>query len=118
MEFEEAPSSSVSVSLLSSEEMRELNHRTFGADSVTDVIAFGMPHGENLVGDIYICPAVARDAAAAHEIDLEEELIRLIVHGTLHVLGHEHPDAGTGRENSPMWQRQENYVRSLRSAAP
>jgi len=41
-----------------------------------------------------------------------EELVRLAVHGTLHVLGYDHPDAA-GRMRSPMWRRQERYVRRL-----
>jgi ssRNA-specific RNase YbeY (16S rRNA maturation enzyme) len=36
--------------------------------------------------------------------------VRLVVHGTLHVLGYDHPD-GDHRTRSPMWQRQERYVK-------
>ena len=43
---------------------------------------------------------------------LREELVRLVVHGTLHVLGYDHPD-GPGRTRSAMWRRQERYVRRL-----
>jgi ssRNA-specific RNase YbeY (16S rRNA maturation enzyme) len=43
---------------------------------------------------------------------LHEELVRLVVHGTLHVLGYDHPD-GPGRTRSAMWRRQERYVRRL-----
>jgi probable rRNA maturation factor len=43
---------------------------------------------------------------------VREELIRLVVHGTLHVLGYDHPDHGE-RERSPMWRRQERYVEAL-----
>ena len=44
---------------------------------------------------------------------VEEELVRLTVHGTLHVLGYDHPE-GRGRTRSAMWLRQERYVRRLR----
>jgi len=43
---------------------------------------------------------------------VSEELIRLTVHGTLHVLGYDHPH-GAGRTRSSMWRRQERYVRRL-----
>jgi probable rRNA maturation factor len=56
---------------------------------------------------------VAAREAAAHGVTLREELLRLVVHGTLHVLGHDHPE-GAGRERSPMWRAQERYLRSLR----
>jgi len=64
------------------------------------------------VGDVYICPAVAREHARALRIPPREELIRLVVHGTLHALGYEHPE-GEGRTRSAMWRRQERYVEAL-----
>jgi ssRNA-specific RNase YbeY (16S rRNA maturation enzyme) len=39
-------------------------------------------------------------------------MVRLAVHGTLHVLGYDHPE-GAGRARSAMWRRQERYVRRL-----
>jgi probable rRNA maturation factor len=92
--------------------MRTLNRKTFGRDRTTDVIAFGLPHDGVLTGDIYVCPAVARRAARELELSEREELIRLVVHGTLHVLGYDHP-ASARRTASPMWQRQERYVKRL-----
>jgi probable rRNA maturation factor len=43
---------------------------------------------------------------------LRQELIRLVVHGTLHALGREHPE-GPHRTRSAMWRRQERYVEAL-----
>jgi probable rRNA maturation factor len=55
---------------------------------------------------------VAEREARRRGIPVREELIRLVVHGTLHVLGHDHPE-GEGRTVSPMWRRQERYVSAL-----
>lgn len=99
--------------------MRRLNRRVTGRRGLTDVLAFALPQPDGAVlGDVYICPAAAerwarnggRRSAPAER--LEEELIRLAVHGTLHVLGYDHPE-GAGRTRSPMWRRQERYVRRL-----
>lgn len=104
----------IEVTMLSSQRMRALNRRTFGRDRATDVIAIGMRHGATLVGDVYVCPAVARRATAHYGVSHREEVLRLVIHGTLHVLGHEHPHGGD-RARSAMWRRQERYLAALRA---
>ena len=93
--------------------MKALNRRTFGHRGLTDVISFPLPQPDGtLHGDIYVCPAAARAWAGGAPAALREEMIRLAVHGTLHVLGYDHP-AGPGRTRSRMWRAQERYVRRL-----
>jgi probable rRNA maturation factor len=93
----------VDLTLLDAAAMRRLNRRATGRRGLTDVIAYTMPQPDgSLLGDVYVCPSVAG----------EEELVRLAVHGTLHVLGYDHPD-GPGRTRSTMWRRQERYVRRI-----
>lgn len=104
---------SISVTFLGRDAMRELNARFKGRDRPTDVIAFPLRGpGPTRIGDIYLCPWVARREAAARRRPVREELIRVLVHGILHVLGHDHPEGG-GRERSAMWRRQERYVEAL-----
>ncbi|GIW50865.1 MAG: hypothetical protein KatS3mg081_0220 [Gemmatimonadales bacterium] len=57
---------------------------------------------------------MARKNAKELGVRFREEIVRLVVHGTLHVLGYDHPE-GEARQRSPMWLRQERYVRSLAS---
>lgn len=95
--------------------MRRLNRRSTGRRSLTDVIAYTLPLPDGRVlGDVYVCPeAAARNARAYGETGgLAAEVVRLVVHGTLHVLGYDHP-AGASRTRSAMWRRQERYVRRL-----
>jgi probable rRNA maturation factor len=103
----------VSVTFLGRERMRRLNARYKGHDHPTDVLAFTLsqPAGPDLA-DVYICAAVAAGEARAHQMTLRQELIRLVVHGTLHALGYDHPD-GEERARSAMWRRQERYVEQL-----
>ena len=117
LDGEGAGPATVSVTFLSSQRMRALNRRTFRHDRTTDVIAYGMPHGGRLVADVYVCPAAARRGAAEERIPEREELVRLIVHGTLHALGHDHPGSD-GRTRSAMWRRQERYVRRILGNGP
>ncbi len=117
LDGQEAGAASVTVTFMSSARMRALNRRTFGRDYATDVIAFSLPHADRLIGDVYVCPSHARRAARCFNVTPREELLRLVVHGTLHVLGHNHPDDGP-RTQSPMWERQERYVRALTGGSP
>jgi len=55
---------------------------------------------------------IARRAARALGVSEREELLRLVVHGTLHVLGQRHVP-GPARVRGAMWRRQERYVRRL-----
>jgi len=103
----------VSVTFLGRDSMRRLNAAHKGHDRPTDVLSFtlGGQKGQ-VIGDVYICPWVARREARARGIPLREELVRLVVHGTLHAVGRGHPD-GPDRTRSAMWRRQERYVEAL-----
>jgi probable rRNA maturation factor len=103
----------ISVTFVGRDAMRRLNADHKGHDYPTDVLTFALtdPTGRR-IGDVYICPWIARREARARSIPLREELIRLIVHGTLHALGREHPE-GAARTRSAMWRRQERYVEAL-----
>jgi probable rRNA maturation factor len=111
--WEGAPAGShVDITLLSAAEMRRANRRATGRRGLTDVIAYPLPQPDGrVIGDVYICPAAAAQTAPTDD-ELCEELIRLAVHGTLHVLGYDHPDSAA-RLRSPMWQVQERYVTRL-----
>ncbi len=92
--------------------MSQLNGRYLGHKGATDVISFGLGRiGKRgaVLGDIYICPEVARDNARRQGVPAGQELLRLVVHGTLHVLGYEHPEA-SWRTESDMWRRQERIL--------
>ena len=109
----------LSVTFVSRRAITAMNRRHLRRDRPTDVIAFGLgAQGRNgpIVGDVYISPDAARESARANGVGVREELIRLVVHGTLHTLGHDHPDTDA-RTASPMWTRQEQLVRRLARAA-
>jgi probable rRNA maturation factor len=93
--------------------MRRLNREWKGHDEPTDVLSFALPGPSGgLAGEVYICPAVARAQARAFGAGAGEELLRLVIHGTLHLLGYDHP-MGPSRTRSAMWRRQERYLARL-----
>ena len=104
----------VSVTFVTTRAIRALNRRHLKRDRDTDVISFGFRQGgrsASLVGDIYIAPDVARRSARENGVSVTEELTRLVVHGALHAVGHDHPERN--REQSAMWRRQESLIRRL-----
>jgi probable rRNA maturation factor len=103
----------LSVTLLTDAEIARMNQEFLDHAGPTDVISFPLhAPGQPVVGDVYVGVDQARRQAADLEVPLQEELLRLAVHGTLHVLGYDHPD-GDEREHSPMYLRQEELLRTL-----
>jgi len=115
---ERVASAMLSIAFVSDRRIAALNRRHLGHAGATDVISFGFApvgSGAPVVGDVYIAPAVARRNARDHGGGVREELMRLVVHGVLHVLGHDHPE-DESRYASPMWRRQERHLRTLGAA--
>lgn len=108
------PADEVSVTCLPAEEIREMNRSHLSRDRPTDVIAFELGRRPALLGDVYVCPEVARDEAGERGISPSEEVLRLVIHGVLHVLGWEHPE-GASREESEMFRVQEELLRQVLS---
>jgi probable rRNA maturation factor len=103
----------VSVTFLGRDSMRRLNAEHKGHDEPTDVLTFALQGPPGLIiGAVYICPWVAQREARARGIPLRQELIRLVIHGTLHAIGWDHSE-GPERTRSTMWRRQERYVEAL-----
>ena len=117
LKAERARDALVSIAFVSKRTIARLNRRHLGHAGATDVISFALGGSRTadrrpVVGDIYIAPDVARANAALYGTGIREELARLVIHGTLHVLGHDHPD-GEERTESPMWKRQERLLAAL-----
>lgn len=93
----------LTLTFVDRDEITGLNGQHMGGDGPTDVLSFPLDApgsgpddaaaGEPvLLGDVVICPAVAIESAPTHAGSLDDELALLVVHGILHVLGHDHAD--------------------------
>lgn len=102
----------ISVTFVDAPAIAALNRTHRGHPDPTDVIAFNLAETDAPLGDVYICPDVARESAAGLGLTPREELLRLVVHGVLHVLGWDHPD-GEERWESEMYRRQEEILAKL-----
>ena len=98
----------LSISLVTEEEITGLHERYLHEAGPTDVLSFPLDDeagedGLRQLGDVVIAPAIA---ARNNPDDPAAELRLLLVHGILHLLGHDHMDDG---ERAEMWARQERY---------
>lgn len=100
----------ISVTLLADPDIAKLNREWLRHSGPTDVLSFPLyKEGEPPTGDVYIGIEQAARQAEALGVPLEEEVTRLAIHGTLHVLGYDHPE-GRGRVRSAMWRLQERIL--------
>jgi probable rRNA maturation factor len=99
----------LSVSFVTEDEMADLHVRYLGEEGPTDVLSFPLGDedpetGHRVIGDVVIAPAVAKRNNPG---DRDGELRLLLVHGILHLLGHDHMNDA---DHAEMWARQERYT--------
>ena len=116
----------------------DLNERYLGGDGPTDVLAFPLedeiPVGRMpdqggrgpgsasepaeppmAIGDVIVCPEVARGPGRGARHPLDDELALLVVHGTLHLFGYDHAEP---EEAARMQARERELLAVLRGRAP
>ena len=105
-------------------EIRALAAEHLGEDHETDVVSFPLDADDGadavsgvplLLGDVVVCPGVAADQAAGHAGTLDDELALLVVHGVLHVLGHDHAEPD---ETARMRARERALLEQLHWRGP
>lgn len=86
-------SGAVSVLLTGNDEVQALNKDWRGKDKPTDVLSFPADRMDRpFLGDIAIALGVMQSDAAARDLSLPQHLSHLLIHGLLHLLGHDHKD--------------------------
>ena len=111
----ETPDVELTIVLTNDARLQELNRDYLGINSPTDVLSFPASEldpetGARYIGDILISVARAERQAAAAGHALESEVQLLIVHGVLHLLGHDHAEA---TEKARMWKAQAKVLERL-----
>lgn len=105
----------ISVALLADGAIAEMNGQYLDHEGPTDVITFPMHEDdEPPLGDVYVGVEQTVRQAAEFGATAEEEVLRVTMHGVLHVLGYVHPN-GPERMQSEMFVRQEELLRSFLS---
>lgn len=107
--------SELSIILTNDARLHELNLNYLGVDAPTDVLSFPASEtdpetGAHYIGDILISMPRAQEQANTAGHALESEVQLLVVHGVLHLLGHDHAEA---EEKARMWKAQAEILASL-----
>ena len=90
-----AATSSLSLLFTNDHEIQELNRDFRGKDKATDVLSFSQLEGRNRIpspslGDLVISLDTALKQSKKYRVTLDREVLRLLVHGTLHLFGYDH----------------------------
>jgi probable rRNA maturation factor len=109
--------STIGIVLTGDAEIRALNRDFRGLDKPTDVLSFNQnipdpESGNEYIGDIIISIPTARKQALAGGHQLRQELELLIIHGLLHLAGHDHD---TRAREQKMWQAQSALLQSFQN---
>jgi probable rRNA maturation factor len=130
----------MSILFVDEDDMAALNEQFLGVAAPTDVLAFPIDAVEVdvmssptsghsgpdrpppdpgdqplLLGDVVVCPSVAARQAGEHAGSIDDELALLIVHGVLHVLGHDHAEP---EETAQMRERERELLETLHWHGP
>ncbi len=114
-EFSSFNISTINIIFVDEKEMQRLNEEYRNIDDVTDVLSFNL-NAEGFLGEIYICPQYIKKTVEKYQ----EELLRVIIHGILHLLGYEHKtkldDISSQKEEMFVKQEKilENVLRDLK----
>ena len=105
----------LSIVLTDDARLHQLNREYLGIDAPTDVLSFPASEsdpetGATYLGDILISIPRAREQASAAGHQMESEVQLLVVHGVLHLLGHDHAEAKGKRK---MWKAQTEILKEL-----
>ena len=105
-----ARSARITVRIVGGNEGRSLNRSFRGRDYATNVLSFRMGNRRAVEGDLALCaPVIAREARAQGK-SLAAHYAHLVVHGVLHLQGHDHE---TRREARRMERRESRIVTAL-----
>jgi len=90
--------------------MRKLNKKHRGKNKVTDVLAFPAKDSKhNNLGEVVICTREVVKSAKRLNSEFKKELITILIHGTLHILGYDHEKSEA--EAKKMEQKQNQYIK-------
>ncbi|MGA2418416.1 MAG: rRNA maturation RNase YbeY [Candidatus Staskawiczbacteria bacterium] len=100
----------ISLAFVNEEEIRKLNKKFRKKNKATDVLSFNLEEKDYL-GEIVICPEVVKENAKKSGMSEKYEMMKVFIHGILHLLGYEHEKSR--READRMEKKQNIYLSKI-----
>lgn len=81
-------SATINLILVDDEQILEMNKQYLGHNYITDVISFNLSESKDeIIGEVYICLQQAQSQAKEYQVTFKNEILRLAIHGILHIFG-------------------------------
>jgi probable rRNA maturation factor len=109
--IEDIPIEYLSITLMTDEELLDLNRRSLNHDYYTDIITFDLSEKKykKIIGDIYISMDRVKDNSIHYDTHWKSELNRVFVHGLLHLIGF----SDKGNKKTEMRRMENKYLEIL-----
>lgn len=101
----------ISVALVGKEEIKKINKKFRQKNKPTDVLSFEIKQN-NILGEIIICPDVVKENAKKYKVPVKSEMLKMLVHGILHLCGYDHERSE--EEEKIMEEKQEKYLNKIK----
>jgi len=107
---------SVSIAFVGERRIRHLNDKYRGKNRVTDVLSFSGAEAEfkdffkQDIGEIIICLKQVRKNAEQDKVSFKKELIHILIHGCLHLLGYDHKEP---KQEEKMKAKEQKYLGAI-----
>ena len=101
----------VNIVLTDGESIKKMNQQFLSHDYDTDVISFRLNDGQKIEGEIYISIDQTLVQAKTYRVSFQNELARLVAHGTLHLCGY---DDQTDSQKKQMTSKENSYLNPIR----
>jgi probable rRNA maturation factor len=109
----------ISLAFVDSQEIKKLNKKFRKRDKATDVLSFSAQtkpcsvwnNEKDFLGEIVICPEVVKKNAKKYKVSVKSELLKVFVHGILHLCGYDHEKSE--KEAEEMERREKFYLSKI-----
>ena len=103
----------LSLAFVKKEEIKNLNKKFRKKNKPTDVLSFELKDGseKGYLGEIIICPEVVKENAEKYGVSSKSEMLKVFVHGILHLCGYDHERSE--KEAEEMEKKQEKYLSNI-----